>query len=80
MLVPAHTETQARYENDHPQGHDESLLAHIHLSMLYTSVGPAMIWTITAAERIDRFSDEDGDCGTLQNWLCEIYVKQDNYH
>ena len=44
------------------------------------NVGVAMIGTIPAAERIDMFFDEDGDCGTLQDWVSEIYVKRDNYH
>jgi len=36
--------------------------------------------TIPAVERIDRFSDEDEDGGTHQDWLGEIYVKRDNYY
>ena len=46
----------------------------------YTNVGPGMIGTIPATERIDRLSHEDCDCGTLQDWLNEIYVKRDDYH
>ena len=80
MLVPAYPEAPAQYENDHRQGHDESLLAHRHVATSYSNVGVAMIGMIPAAERIDRFSDENGDCGTLQDWLREIYVKRDNHH
>ena len=45
----------------------------------YSNVGPAMMGSMAAAERIPHFSDEDR--GTLlKDWLNDLWIKRDNYN
>ena len=57
---------------------NESCLVQRFRSMPYSEVGPAMIGTSAAAEKIPKFSDEEKGT-SLKDWLNDIWVKRDNY-
>ena len=72
MLVPAHPEAPAGYPSDHHLRPSKSLLVQRYVAMAYTNVGPAMIGTTPAEDRISRISEK--------MVVVVLKVKRDNYH
>jgi len=57
--VPVPTRIPAMFADNLCLNPNESCLAQQYKSMPYSQVGPAMIGTSAAAERTQKFSDED---------------------
>jgi len=58
---------------------NESCLVQRFESTPNSEVGPAMIGTSAAAEKIPMFSDEEKGT-SLKDWLNDIWVKKDHYN
>ena len=58
---------------------DESCLAQRYRSAPYANVGPAMMGSIPAAEKISDFCKENRRRKSLRDFINDIWIKGDNY-
>ena len=58
---------------------EESCLAQRYSSAPYAGMGPAMMGSFQAAEKIPPISDEDGRLNSLHEFMSDIWIRRDNY-